>query len=191
MVILIIAIALIGAGHCLENGYRFGGIALAAVGALGVGALLTKLAKFFRETSAYCDAWRARTRQSDEEFLAVCGVSRHSESAKLALTVRFELGEAAAVAAETIHADDSLRDRIWDCIDMLDIHLRIESAANVKVISNWVNESFREMRDRSKLNVSDFVRVILESTVPMNKPLAKGVYYGTNRNPAGTEIRRP
>jgi hypothetical protein len=175
----------------MEKGQRGAGIALLTVAVFGAGALLTKLAQVMCQTRTHCDAWRARPRQEDKDFVRVCGVPPNSESAKLALSVRMSLGNAAGVPPETIHADDWMRDRIWDSIDMLDIHFRIEKAANVKVVSRWVNESLGEMRDCSEFKVSDCVRVILASTVPADKPLLQGVYYGTNCNPVGTEIRRP
>jgi hypothetical protein len=178
----------VAAWYSFQSGNNHAGIALAIVALIGVAGLLTRMSQVIRQTRAYCDAGRERPRVEDAEFVRACKIALNSESAKLALTVRSALGEAAGVPAQTIHADDSMRDRIWNSIDMLDIHFRIERAANVKVVSRWVNESVREMRDWSKLKVSDFVAVILESTVPLNKALAKGVYYGANRDPVGTEI---
>src|SRR5688572_17963205 len=95
----------------IQDGFVVTGGIATGVGLIALRILISKLVAHFRKTRAYHMAWRERSRQSDWEFLKECGFEDQSEAGKLALAVRRAMGEVAEVPAETIHADDWMRDR--------------------------------------------------------------------------------
>ena len=107
---------------------------------------------------------------SDEDFLHACDLPPGADTS-LALTTRAVLADLRGVPSETIHPDDPIADHFWDSLDWLDVTMRIEKSANVKIPRTFLDEAtLRAGGTRASLQVRHIVQAVLATSRPPRHP---------------------
>ena len=115
--------------------------------------------------------WRERHPTSRDEFLVSCDIpERTGIGTNVAVVAREVLADlGGGLPPESIRAEDSLAEPIWDNLWWSEVFFRIEIGAGVKVKDWGVVRDLPVGRHRSQLRVRDLVRAVATSAVPIDR----------------------
>ena len=116
--------------------------------------------------------WRERHPTGRDEFLAECGIGGEGTelSGKIAIVLREVLADlGGGLPPETIRADDSLAEPIWDNLWWSDVYFGIEIRAEVKLKEWGAVDRLAIDQHRARLRVRDLVRAVMTEAVPIQR----------------------
>jgi acyl carrier protein len=132
--------------------------------AIGLGGLAGFLSWAIQESlrrRRHWKEWQRRPRQSDAAFALACNLQSNAANIAVALQIRRVFAEVSGVPPETIHADDSSQDSIWDSIDLVEIEMRVEKSIKAEITEGWFDDAYRASGAGTKPLVRHIVNALI------------------------------
>ena len=99
-------------------------------------------------TTRVAEFTKGRTPESDDAFLAACGLPDNAETRRIAIGVRDVFGEEGSVDPKFIFATDRYPEDLeilpsWDSLDTVDLLMRIEEKLDIRIPDRDADQLFR------------------------------------------------
>jgi acyl carrier protein len=151
----LLAAAVLSATHCGQVGRIVWQLGVPRVVSIRPHCRKDNFAMVFRflktDRAKVADFRKARSRQTDEEFLAQCGLSDTPQARRVALAVRRAAANVGLVDSQFIRVDDDYPGSLellplWDSMDWLEFFLELEEELGEKLADKELLTSFGKSR---------------------------------------------